>query len=539
MTVTITTEGRVQPTIPDAPKHAPVRLSPARACAVPLAFSLGLLAFCLMARVHDNPRLLWSFVGAVAVLLVWDGILFLRAQRHPRAFIFEFVPRKQHWMQACAHASILVYWGWHWRQVYDSAFLIAAQLAFAYAIDSLLSWSRRDTYTFGFGPFPIIFSTNLFLWFRQDWFYFQFLMVAVGFLAKELIRWEKDGRQVHIFNPSSFTLTIFSLGLILTNASDISWGKEIAITQFYPPHMYLFLFLVGLPGQFLFGVTTMTMSAVLTTYLIGVAYFAFTGTYYFFDSYIPIAVFLGMHLLFTDPSTAPRTELGRLIFGALYGLSTVFLYELLGVLGLPTFYDKLLQVPLLNLLIQLIDRAVRSPALRRFDPGNLGRALAARRRNLAYMSIWVTAFLVMSAVQGVGDEHPGQWLPFWRHACGENRPYACLYLAQLQTNYCRAGSGWSCNELGLQQIAEGDPAGAAASLTRGCELGFEQACNNIKASRGGATPSPAPPGLNDFPIILRGSKGPIDDEPPAALLARACEQGWPGTCGRADMSGRR
>src|SRR5258708_2050210 len=177
----------------------------------------------------------------------------------------------------------------------------------------------------GFGPFPIILSTNLFLWFKQDWFYLQFLMIAVGFAAKEFIRWRKDGRETHIFNPSSFTLTIFSIALILSGASDITWGKDIAITQFYPPHMYLFLFLVALPGQFLFGVTTMTMSAVLTTYLFGLAYFAFTGVYYFVDSYVPVAVFLGMHLLFTDPSTSPRTELGRIIFGMLYGLGNVLL----------------------------------------------------------------------------------------------------------------------------------------------------------------------------------------------------------------------
>ena len=176
---------------------------------------------------------------------------------------------QQHYVQACAHTSIFLYWGWYWRPVYEFAYLIVAQLFFAYAFDMLLSWSRRDTYTLGFGPFPIIFSTNLFLWFRQDWFYLQFLMIAVGFAAKEFIRWNKDGRQTHIFNPSSFTLTIFSLALILTGASDITWGQEIAITQFYPPHMYLFLFLVALPGQFLFGVTTMTMSAVVTTYLFG------------------------------------------------------------------------------------------------------------------------------------------------------------------------------------------------------------------------------------------------------------------------------
>ncbi len=56
------------------------------------------------------------------------------------------------------------------------------------------------------GPFPVIFSINLFLWFKPDWFYFQFLMVALGFAAKELIRWDKDGRRAHIFNPSSFPL---------------------------------------------------------------------------------------------------------------------------------------------------------------------------------------------------------------------------------------------------------------------------------------------------------------------------------------------
>ena len=129
---------------------------------------------------------------------------------------------------------------------------------------------------------------------------------------------------------------------MVTGASDITWGKDIAITQFYPPHMYVFLFLVALPGQFLFGVTTMTMAAVVTTYLFGLCYFALTGTYYFFDSYVPIAVFLGMHLLFTDPSTAPRTELGRMIFGVLYGISTVALYALLGMAGLP---DLLRQAP--------------------------------------------------------------------------------------------------------------------------------------------------------------------------------------------------
>ena len=71
----------------------------------------------------------------------------------------------------------------------------------------------------GFGPFPIVFSTNLFLWFKDDWFLFQFLLIAVGFLGKAFVRWERDGRRVHIFNPSAFALALFSLVLIVTGTT--------------------------------------------------------------------------------------------------------------------------------------------------------------------------------------------------------------------------------------------------------------------------------------------------------------------------------
>ena len=279
--------------------------------------------------------------------------------------------RKQHVIQACAQGSVFLYWGWFWRPVYDAAPLIAAQLLFAYAFDMLLSWSRRDGYTLGFGPFPVIFSINLFLWFKPDWFYLQFSMIALGFAGQGA---DPLGRRrtaaVRISSTRQrFRSPCFRSALILTGMSDTTRGQDIAITQFYPPQMYLMLFLIGLPGQFFFGVTAMTMSAVVTTYVFGLVYFAATGVYFFYDSFIPIAVFLGMHLLFTDPSTSPRTELGRIIFGVLYGLSSVALYQLLGAAGMPTFYDKLLQVPILNMSVKLIDRVARSRWLERVRPG--------------------------------------------------------------------------------------------------------------------------------------------------------------------------
>ena len=529
-----------------------ISLAPSRALGLPLLFTLGLLAFGLLDSIRGNQTLHWSFLGAGATLLVWNAVLVGSALRKSRALTLEVVLEKQHYLQASALATVLLYWGWYWRPVYDWAHLLAAQLVFAFAFDMLLSWSRRDTYRLGFGPVPVIFSINLFLWFRQDWFYMQFLLVALGFAAKELIRWDKDGRRAHIFNPSSFPLAVVSLGLLLTGMSDITWGLNISITQFYPPHIYLTLFLVGLAGQFFFGVTSMTMSAVLAAYVFGLLYFAATGIYFFYDSYIPIAVFLGMHFFFTDPSTSPRTELGRIMFGILYGLSTVALYALLSRAGVPTFYDKLLQVPLLNISIKLIDRAARSETLRVFDPGALGRSLAPRQRYVAYMSVWVVVFALMSAAQGVGDRHPGQWMPFWQQACTDDRPKACPYLAARLSTHCNSGSAWACNETGiligtLLRSAEAhradeeqpwlDPAEAVAQFERGCELGFVPACENLRLVLNGSGASEsAPPTLEDYLIILRGSKGVLTDRAPSALYARACDQGWPDTC---DRSGTR
>jgi hypothetical protein len=457
-----------------------------------------------------------------------------------RKLQIEIALKKQHYLQACAQGSVLLYWGWYWRPVYNFIPFIMAQLLFAYVFDMLLSWSRRDTYTIGFAPFPIVFSINLFLWFKPDWFYWQFGMVALGLAAKEFIRWKKDGRQTHIFNPSSFPLAVFSIALLATGSTGITWGREIATTQFYPPHMYLFLFLIGLPGQFFFGVASMTMSAVIATYAFGFAYYASTGIYFFYDSYIPIAVFLGMHLLFCDPSTSPRTELGRVIFGVSYGLSTVVLYQLLGSHGMPTFYDKLLQVPILNLSIIGIDRVARSKFLQRFDPVAIGRTFSPRQRNLAYMSVWAVVFALMSAAQGVGDNHPGQWLPFWRQACKDGRAYACPYLADLESNFCDRGSGWACTEVGLLTVAlaqsgedlrRTNPSDASHSWKSGCELGFAAACRNLAALDAGEGDfASAPPGLDDYPIILRGSKGELRERDASALNALACREGWRGAC---------
>ena len=497
----------------------------------PLAITGLLFLLSFVPRVREHPVLLRSFLGATSVLLVWQVVLFARLGRTSAVRSFTTVLRPQHWVQAICQLSVFAYWGWYWRPVYDMAWLIAAQIAFAYAFDMLLAWSRRETYTLGFGPFPIIFSINLFLWFRDDWFYLQFVMIAVGFLGKELVRWTRDGQRRHIFNPSAFSLGLFSIVLLLSGSTRLTWGPEIASTLTLAPNIYAFLFLVGLVVMYFFHITLVAGFAAAVLFGLSAGYAGMTGVPYFVDSEIPAAVFLGLHLLVTDPSTSPKTRLGKAIFGCLYGVSAFGLYAFLGAVGAPRFYDKLLAVPLLNLSVRWIDRvalAISSRAARAPWPAG-----TPARANLAFMGVWVVFFGVMAATGRTDARHPGDSLPFWEEACREDLRNGCRRLLELESTYCNDNSAWACNELGIH-YAEGTIVGADAELARGffsraCELRFQPGCVNLLDS---VRLVRAQPRVLDLRLLLREGGRNLMEAPESELYARACEHAWAFACER-------
>lgn len=460
----------------------PNRLPPLR-----LAFLLTLLlaGFLLLPRVTADPWLAGSFVGAAAALLLIQLVLRRHVARTGRVLAYEFMPARVHWVQATMQSCIYVYWGWYWRNVYDFAPLIIAQLLFAYALDMLVTWSRRDKWILGFGPFPIILSTNLFLWFKDEWFFLQFAMVALGVLGKEFIRWTRDGRLTHIFNPSALPLTVFSLGLIVTNSTHISWGEQIATTITHPPKIYLEIFLVGLVVQALFSVTLVTLSAATSLYALNLLYTGATGVYFFVDTNIPVAVFLGLHLLVTDPATSPRTIAGKIAFGGMYGAGVFGLYSVLGWLGVPTFYDKLLVVPPLNLSVRILDRAsgtvgawLRAPAaVPKWSP---------RQVNLAFMAVWVLVFGTMMATGflSIGKAHPGGDPAFWRRACEDGRANGCQTWVRVLGVMCQRNSVAACDTRGRLldegRVVPRDLLKAGKSFWSACDLGFIGGCTRLR-----------------------------------------------------------
>ena len=514
------------------PRSQPPNLR--RVFLVPLALTLGLLLLSLTPRVADNARLAFAFWAATAGLVVWQGVLFARLSRTGASRGFQVVLRPQHYLQALVQLTVFACWGWYWRPVYDFAGLLLAQLVFAYAFDLLLAWSRGERYVLGFGPFPIIFSTNLFLWFTDDWFYLQFLMVGAGFLGKAFVQWRREGRRTHIFNPSAFSLGLFSLVLIATGTSDLTWGQEIATTLTFVPTIYLLLFALGLVVMYFFRVTPVSGCAAAALFGLSALYGAATGVPYFIDSEIPAAVFLGLHLLVTDPSTSPRTHTGKAIFGALYGAGVFGLYSFLETVGAPTFYDKLLCVPLLNLSVPLIDRLVRSlesrPRFRRVARTPWATA------NPAHMAVWIVFFAVMTATGRTDGPHRGDMLPFWQDACAEGRANACERLVRIEASYCADNAGWACNELGAHyvegRIVEPDAQLALGYFARACEAQFQAGCVNLLDP---SVVSRAPPRPLDLRLLLREGGLNLVDMPERDLLERACSHGWAFACGRIGM----
>jgi hypothetical protein len=450
---------------------------------LPVAIAVVLAAYVLLPSVRANAGLRWSFVGVSAVVAAWSLVLAIVARRSGRLFRVERSIVRAHWVQACAQSTILAYWGWYAPAVYEQIPLIVGQLLFVYALDALLTWSRGQTWRIGFGPLPIILSTNLLLWFRDDWYWMQFAMIAAGVLGKQFVQWTREGRRTHIFNPSTFGQFLFAIGLIVTGTTvELTWGKEIATSFDSPPHIFTVLFLVGLVVQSLFSVTLMTLSAVATLCVLNIAYTRTTGVYYFINANMGAAIFLGMHLLITDPATSPRSNTGRVIFGVLYAGIYFALYRLLDNLGVPLFWDKLLPVPFLNLMVPLIDRLARSGFVGRFNHW-WETAFDPRRANLVHMGCWGALFGTMLAAGYVEAPHPGASIAFWKKAYEEGKPLGERNFKKMLLVEASKNSGPAYNQLGVLylkgELLPENHASAANCFAQACELGDPDGCANL------------------------------------------------------------
>jgi TPR repeat protein len=410
-----------------------------------------------------------ALVWATALCALWA--LFLLALKRPLSVAWHL--RRPHWVQVLMHSTIFVYWGMHVELVRDMAPLILAQIPLAYSLDLLISWTRGRPWLVGVGPIPIIGSINLFLWFKDEGYAWQLVMVALAFVGKELLQWGRGEERRHIFNPSALALSLVSLVLLFTHSSSVTWGQEISTRLLVAPHMFEVIFGVGLVVQLLFGVGFTTAAAALTAWGLGALWYRMSGEWAFVDTAIPISVFLGMNLLITDPATSPRNAVGKALFGALYGALTLPLVVLLPLWGQPSFYDKLLQVPLCNLLAPPLERF--GAKIETWWGATPFRWLTMNNMGLAVM--WGGAFLVMRPEL---LNHPGSRPETWKARCAKGEGRACVYLRHTLEKGCGLNKPERCAQLAEslsdpEALDRNEPR-ATLLFQKACQLGQQSSC---------------------------------------------------------------
>jgi TPR repeat protein len=188
-----------------------------------------------------------------------------------------------------------------------------------------------------------------------------------------------------------------------------------------------------------------------------------------------------------------------------------------------TYFDKLIQVPLLNLSVPLLDFIGRRLPLEK-----LKLNLEIPTVRYAFLGLWIPVFL-FGFLPGMAD-HPGRRVGFWSDKCDASMAAAdhkgdpaedpfCRNLSMFLRDSCTAGRVTppdDCNLLGtMYEDGVGVPrndAYAARLHEKACEGGLPVACSDL--------------GL----MVLEGRGGPANPQLALDLFKRACDEGAPDGC---------
>ena len=370
------------------------------------AAALGALGFELSA-IPDrypgaSPILLIGHCALAAAFLV----LVARKLRSQQSWTFNWNVRVPNLVQACVQSSIYVYMSFHSQWIGEYAPWIAYQLCFAFLLDVLISLWKHGEYRIGFSVFPIVFSTNLFIWFRPEFFYLQLVMISVGVLSKHAITRVVNGQRSHIFNPSVVGM-LFGTFWVLSFGTHYAYFSELVYSYNYSrPGIFLHILLAGSISQWIGKIVPVSAGAVLTLFALDHAVLGAFGIP-LTNQWIDPSVMVGVTLLVTDPATTPKTNWGKFLFGICYGLSILTAYGVLCYFQLVGYHAKILAVPLLNWFAPRFDR-LRSPF--NWKPSQIHQSVAYVLMFAAFLKI---SYPERSRFSALGLLGGAQWA--WRN----------------------------------------------------------------------------------------------------------------------------
>ena len=250
-------------------------------------------------------------------------------------------------IQLCMHLCIFTFWGFFSSAVAKHFPLIIHQIAYVYLFYFVCCMLFNRPFVMSLSLIPMIFSINLFMWFYNDYFLFQYVLISLAILAKMFLTREVNGKRSHIFNPSAIVLMVVTVVVLALPNKDLVYGPQIGSMWLGLPHFDAFIFLLAC-------ITLWTPNRYLIS--IGAVGLIILGDWYA-ETYLGMRLFaelargsvlLGCTLLITDPATSPENKYGQLLFGIAYGLSISIAFTIFSAMGWNTYYDKLFFVCLLN-----------------------------------------------------------------------------------------------------------------------------------------------------------------------------------------------
>jgi hypothetical protein len=284
-------------------------------------------------------------LGALAFLvLAWLALLWRLRARGIRLEIVESV-KPTHLLPAALQLTLFLYWALYYTEVGELLGDLVIQVAFATALDALfMAWRHEGKVKIGAGVLPMVGSMNLFVWFLGDDRWIGLLTLAIAIASKHLI--QRGGK--HIFNPSALGIAVTGLACMLWPETfgffDLSHGFNAG------PNMLELILLLALVAQLRVPIVLVSLGAFLV--LLGLV-----------DTQLlsrPTAlwgpVFLAVALLITDPATLPKTPVGKLVFGGVYGALMALMATGLTAMGENDFFTKVFPLPIVNYLVPTFDR---------------------------------------------------------------------------------------------------------------------------------------------------------------------------------------
>lgn len=330
-----------------------------------------------------------SHVLIVAALLaLWGSVLLVRdgfSLPRTEGIAVKFT----HALPAMIQGTVFAYWASFWPEAFHQLLVIGVQLVVAYAFEFLLLWTLRRPYTLGLGPFPIVLSANLFVWFAPGELLLGTLVIAVALSSKALIVW-RPGR--HIFNPSVLGVTV--VGSLCILLPGVFRYHDISTDFGRPPYMPFLILALALIPQLRLRTTPVSVGAIVAMLGIMMTVFALTGYKKAPSPWWPPWL-LAITLLAPDPATIPAGSMARFLFGLFVGASFYVAAKVLENSVGTDYFSKVMPIAIANYLVPRFERAgvwvsERVP--------RLPSAAEPRLYTAAWMSVWVIIFVVSFSV---------------------------------------------------------------------------------------------------------------------------------------------